>query len=261
MAEGVRYTTQLQAGLGLVNETPLLFELYQPGMSSSELFASALASGRFPLVTARRLENIVRECFVPRYLRQQGIADTLKKFIPHLQRDEILQVMLLHTARANAILSDFIREVYWPLYMAGRETLEKDAALQFVKHAIQEGKTQSAWSEGTVDRVASYLLGACTDFGLLAPRRTGPRKLTPPRLQLKVAAYLAYDLKLQGLGDNQLLNHPDWQLFGLEWNDVRDQLKRLSLQGLLILQTAGDVTHISWQYKSMEELIDVLIRY
>ena len=39
---------------------------------------------------------------------------------------------------------------------------------------------------------------------------------------------------------------------------LRDQLKRLSLQGHLIFQAASDVVHIGWTYKNMEEVIDVI---
>lgn len=255
------YTTQLQAGLGLVDETRLLLELYEPGMTSGQLFDKALSSGLFPLVTARRLRNIVQECFAPRYLRQPGVAAALKRLLPHLERSELLQLLMLHTARANAILSDFIREVYWPHYIAGRDSLSREDALEFVQYAVQEGKTQKPWSESTIQRVSAYLLGTCADFGILEARRTGPRRINPVRLHPRVAAYLAYDLKSQGLGDNQVLNHPDWQLFGLEHADVREQFKRLSLQGLLILQAAGDVTHVSWQYKTKEEAVDVLAGY
>ncbi len=64
----------------------------------------------------------------------------------------------------------------------------------------------------------------------------------------------------QGLGDNQILTHEDWQLFGLTPDDVRDLLKRLSLQGLLILQSAGDVVHVGWTCKTLDELSDVITR-
>ena len=55
-----------------------------------------------------------------------------------------------------------------------------------------------------------------------------------------------------------MLAHPDWLLFGLEREDVLAELKRLALHGLFIVQAAGEVVKISWPYKSMEELIDVL---
>lgn len=255
------YTTQLQAGLGLIEETKRLLDLYEPGMSTQQLYERALESGQFPLVTARRLLNIVKECFAPRYLRQPGVAISVKQLLPVLDSDERRQLLMLYTTRANVILADFIREVYWPRYISGRNCLSREDARHFVENAVREGKTQKTWSDSTVSRLSSYLLSACADFGLLESRRSGPRRLYTVRLSYRVAAYLAYDLKFQGRGDNQVINHPDWQLFGLERSDVREQFKRLSLEGLLIMQTAGDVTHISWQYKDLQEVIDVLAGY
>ena len=78
MTEERFYTTQLQAGLGLIEETRLLLDLYEPEMSTRDLFNKALESGLFPRVSARRLDNIVRECFAPRYLRTLGVALGLK---------------------------------------------------------------------------------------------------------------------------------------------------------------------------------------
>ena len=260
MTEERFYTTQLQAGLGLIEETRLLLGLYEPEMSTRDLFNKALESGLFPRVSARRLNNIVRECFAPRYLRTPGVALGLKNLAASLERGEFDQLLFLHTARANLILADFVREVFWPRYSGGRDTLNREDAMEFVGHAVREGKTQSHWADSTVRRVSAYLLGSCADFGLLAGSSRGPRTIQPLRLHAKTAAYLAYDLRFQGLADNQILAHTDWQLFGLEWADVRDQFKRLSLEGFLILQTAGDVTHVSWTLKTREELIDVLAR-
>jgi hypothetical protein len=62
------YTTRLQAGLGLIPETEKLLSLWQPGIESRTLLDSALSSGEFPTMTARRLRNIVTEGFAPRYL-------------------------------------------------------------------------------------------------------------------------------------------------------------------------------------------------
>lgn len=254
------YTTQLQAGLALIEETRLLLGLYESGMTSVQLSEKALNSGQFPLVSARRLRNIVIECFAPRYMRAPGTAGALKLLATGLTRQEFSQLLLLYTARANLVLDEFIREFYWPRYSAGRDSITLDDAREFVLTAVREGKTQKPWSDITIQRISSYLVSSCADFGLLSDNVRGPRKLLPFRIQPKVAAYLAYDLKFQGLGDNQILGHSDWQLFGLEREDVRDQLKRLSLQGFLIMQSAADVTQISWAYKHMDEVIDVLTK-
>jgi len=252
------YTTQLQAGLGLLEETRQLLQVYQPGMSASQLYEAALASGRFPLVTARRLRNIVAECFAPRYMRDPHVAVRLKSLVDRFTTAELNQLLFIYTARANLVLADFIREVYWARYSAGRNDLQLDDARTFVANSVREGKAQKLWSETTIKRVSSYLMGCCADYGLLTTTGRNQRSIAAYRILPKVAAYLAYDLKFSGLGDNQIVSSSDWALFGLERADVRDQLKRLSLQGLLIFQAASDVVHIGWTYKSMEELIDVI---
>ena len=252
------YTTRLQAGLGLIEESRLLLDLYEPGMTTSELYKAALDSGQFPTLTARRLRNVVVEGFAPRYLRDPAVAEALQRLAPRWDRAEFLQLLLLHTARANLILADFIFEVFWRRYSAGYDELSREDALNFVESAVQQGRTGKYWSAGTINRVASYLLGACADFGLLSDNRGGLRRIQPLRLCKRVAVYLAYDLKHRGFGDNQILAHRDWQLFGMAREDVRQQMKQLSLDGDLIVQSAGEVTQITWRYKTMSEVIDVL---
>ncbi|WP_414616806.1 BrxA family protein, partial [Stenotrophomonas muris] len=110
MADNTPYTTQLQAGLGLVNETKTLLDLWSPGMSANQLHQVALESGRFPTVTARRLRNIVVECFAPRYLVAGGApAAHLRRLSATISTADLTQLMLVFTSRANPILGDFVR--------------------------------------------------------------------------------------------------------------------------------------------------------
>jgi len=253
------YTTQLQAGLGLLQETRLLLSIWGLGMSSPTLYQAALRSGEFPNVSARRLRNIVRECFAPRYLVADGKpARYLKQLAGALAPAELSQLLFLHTCRANQILADFVRDVFWERYAAGDDRVTVDEAKAFVRRGVDDGKTAKRWSDSTVKRVTSYLLGCCTDYGLLGKRTLSARAIVPYRIEAKAAAYLAHDLHFAGLGDNALLTHPDWRLFGLAREDVREELKRLSLQGHLILQSAGEITHIGWKHNHMADVVGVL---
>lgn len=253
------YTTQLQAGLGLVDDTKQLLDLWCPGMTASQLHQKALESGRFPNVTARRLRNIVSECFAPRYLVSHGApAHHMKTLVGEIAGSDLIQLMLLFTARANPILGDFIRTVYWARYAGGYTEISNDDARQFVERAIDDGKTAVRWSEATVRRVSAYLTGCCADYGLLGAGSRSSRRLQAFRISPVAAAYLAYDLHFSGLGDNALLAHEDWELFGLAREDVLGELKKLSLKGLVIVQAAGDAVRISWKQASMEDLCDVL---
>ena len=259
MAPTKHYSTQLQAGLGLVNETKTLFDLWSPGMSAAQLHQVALESGRFPTVTARRLRNIVVECFAPRYLVSGGApAVHLKRLSSRLSTAELTQIMLVFTSRANPILGDFIRHVYWARYAGGYSQISNDDARAFVERGIDDGKTVKRWSESTVRRVSAYLTGCCADYGMLERGQKTSRPIIPFRVSPSVAAFLAYELHFSGVGDNALLTHEDWQLFGLAREDVLEEIKRLSLKGLLIVQAAGDVIRISWKQHDMEALCDVL---
>lgn len=253
------YTTQLQAGLGMIEETQVLLELWHEGMTPAELGQLALTTGQFPNVSARRLRNIVGECFAPRYLRDAAApARLLKQLRPILKRGQFEQLLFLYTCRAIPIFYDFVREVYWPAYAAGRHTITYDDARDFVTRANQEGKTTRSWSEGTIKRVAGYLNGVCADFGLLERTSKPIRRILPYRLEPTVALILAHDLHAAGLGDNLVLAHSDWELFGLQRLDVLDELRRLAAQDWLIVQAAGNVIRIEWQFKDLEALANAI---
>lgn len=259
MSGQTNYDSNLAMGLGLIEETKILLRIWSPPLDATGLYERVLVSGLLPNVTAYRLRNIVVRCFSPRYLRDEAKpARNLKALLPALASAEIIQLFFLYTCRANAILADFIRNVYWPKYEAGRPDISRVDAEDFIRRAIDDGKTPSQWAEGQIKRVGRYLTGCCSDFGLLGKRTSTGRQLIPFRIEPKVAAYLAHELHFSGLGDNTLTLHPDWQLFGMTKADVLEELKRHSLKGLLILQSAGDITTIGWKSKKMEELLDVL---
>lgn len=79
-----------------------------------------MESGRFPNVTARRLRNIVVECFAPRYLVAGGSpAAHLKRLATAISTADVTQLLLVFTGRANPILGNFVRQVYWARYAGG----------------------------------------------------------------------------------------------------------------------------------------------
>ncbi|MBF0233950.1 MAG: DUF1819 family protein [Desulfamplus sp.] len=259
MEEKIYYTTQLSAGLGLTDETKILLNIWEPGLDASALFQAALDSGEFANVSARRLKNIVLECFAPRYLADDALpAKILKNHQALFSSTEFNQLLCLYTCRANLILADFIRQVYWVQYSSGYDTLSNEDAKDFVVRAVEEGKTVKPWSESTIKKVSSYLTGCCSDFALLEKIRKPERKFIPFRLESKVAAILVHDLHFSGVGDNAAIYHKDWGIFGLEPEDVRSELKRLSLKNYLMIQSAGDVTRIGWNFKNMEEFLNVI---
>ena len=252
------YDTKLSAGLGLIQETARLLGIWQPGIDSAGLVKVALESGTFPAVSARRLRNIVVEAFAPRFLTDDGRTATfLQSVHGRIGSADFRSMLFIHACRANPILHDFVTDIYWSRYSAGQSSVGKDDAIQFVRRAVDLGRTRKRWSDIMIIRMSQYLLGACEDFGLLGSIRTGG-KILPFRISPSVAVFLAHDLHFRSLGDNAVVRHRDWALFGLALEDTLAEMKRLALTGEIILQAAGTITHIAWKLKSMEELADVL---
>jgi hypothetical protein len=137
-----KYTTRLQAGLGLVPETQKLLAAWAPGMSGQDLIKVALASGDFPTVAARRLRNVIIEAFCPRFLTDEGApANLLKAISGSISREDFRALCFLFTCRANVILADFVHHVYWPRYSAGGSSVSKEDSLKFVASAVSNGRT------------------------------------------------------------------------------------------------------------------------
>ena len=249
------YTSKLGAGLGMIEETRILLDLWNEGMDSSALNSAALNSGRFPGISARRLRNLIMDCFAPRYLVNGATPALMLKALGRaLSSREYEQLMFLFTCRAHVILADFVRDVYWPAYASGHDTLNNDEARVFVVQANQDGKTSAPWSDTTIQNVAGYLTGCCADFGLLERGVRRVRRILPYHLEPRVATILGYDLHFTGISDNRVIENEDWALFGLEPADVLAELKRMALKGLVIVQAAGGATWVGWEYKSRGDM-------
>lgn len=255
-----KYTTQLQAGLGMISETMDLLHLWEPGMIPAHLAERAVETGLFSRATARRARNLAAEMFAPRYLADDGmVASRLKYLVEHrFPHDSLVQLFFLQTARAQRVLADFVIEVYWPKYMAGASNLLREDAEGFIHRALDAGRMQKRWSETTIKRISGYLLGCCVDFGLLVNERGNNRTIKRFSIRPEVALYLTHDLHFRGLSDMAVVNHPDWRLFGLELAEVIRLVKNLSHDGHLLVQSSADLVQISWKYRSMEECLNAL---
>lgn len=260
MTGGRPFTTQLQAGLGMVNETLALLRLWEPGDTAARLSDKAIEQGIFARTTARRTRNIVSEMFAPRYLASRGEpARHLKALVEgRLPADDLRQLLFLYTARAQAIFGEFVTDVYWVHYSGGALRVGRRQAEEFVRRALDSDRMQSRWAESTVKKVSGYLIGCCSDFGLLDGAQRSDRAIQRFSIRPAAALYLAYDLHTAGFGDAAVIAHADWQLFGLNQSETLRVIKGLAHDGHLIAQAGGDVVRISWAYPTMEACISAL---
>ena len=252
------YTVMLAKGQGMVSETILLLKAWQPGMSPAELGQLLREQGLIAKASARRASDLVKEVFAPRFLCDDARpAKYLRALVENdLGSEKLRQLFLLHTARANAILRDFIVEVYWKHYSAGAAFLQTPDALTFILGAHATGRIPRPWSESMKIRMAQYLLACLTDFGLTRDRPKAGKEIRPFAILNSTTLYLAHEAHFAGLSDHAVLDHADWKLFGLDRRGVLEELRKVADEGHFIVQFSGDLLRVSWKYKTMEECLD-----
>ena len=155
--EESKYTANLTQGLGLIDETLAILELWTPGMSSAQLNEVALKSGLFSSMTARRLRNIVTEVIKSRYLTDEARpARLIKMLVGKFDKRVVSQMMYYYTCLANRILFDFVKgrpvkvfpELYEPdqreegdrvVEAGGGAKREHSVGAQTARHEVERG--------------------------------------------------------------------------------------------------------------------------
>lgn len=253
------YTIGLAKGQGMVDETILLLRVWSGGMTVSDLRKQVVGEGLIPKATAYRTSDIVTRVFAPRYLRDNAEpAARLKRLVERgMAKERLTQLFLIHTARENLVLHDFIRDVYWKHYLAGARTIQRQEALDFIRSARSIGRISKPWSDAVSLKMTRYLLASLTDFRLTRDLPQGRREILPFNLLPSTTVYLAYDIHFRGGNDNAILEHPDWALFGLDRTGVVQELRRAG-EGHFIVQYSGELLRISWKHKKMEDCLDAI---
>ena len=258
--QDVVYNTNLAKAQGLVPETFELLAMWEPGMSAIDLRDQVQAAGALGRASATRISDIVQRGFAQRYLvDRNGPASWLKQLVRSgASRSFLRQVFLIFTARHNQVFHDFVTSTYWRKVAAAAEEITKADARDFLERAVADGRIVPRWSDSQMERVTRYLLGTLEDFQLIGENRLKKRLLRPPTIFPETVRFLAHDLHFAGGDNKQLVEHSDWQLFGLLPADVIAQLEKEAARGHLQVQNAGQVLRIEWRYANMEQVINAI---
>ena len=247
------YNSNLLKGTGLIQETLTLVEYYEEGESILDYHKRILEGGLLSKSTENRVKDIVRNVFAGRYL----VYDLpIPKYLRNMRdnyasMDVITQLFYIYTCRANAILADFIREVYFPKSWKSYSSLKASDPKDFIRESLMDGRIPVSWSDSTVSKVSEHIIATLIDFRLIERNKN----ILPYRLIELSANYLIHELHFRGLTDYDIWHHEDWKLFGLTKEEVIKEIEKISFSGTFIFQFSGELLRISWQYKNMEDFI------
>ncbi len=213
---------------------------YRPGQTRPAFSAVLSGAGTLAEYTESRRKDLLERFFVrfPTDVRDWSALTTLlERGTPQAQA----LALYFHTARTEALVGDFARQVLHPAWLEGRHDVLLDDVVAWVGQ-VTRARGQ-VWSESLARRVAQGLLSIARDAGLLEGVQR--KRLRYPYLPDEVTLYVVLTLRAQGFTTGQrVVAHPDWQLFLLGELDVSAHLARLAEQGVLEWSATGSVYHL-----------------
>src|SRR6185312_16069506 len=250
------YNSDLLKGTGLIQETLLLLDIYEPGISKKDLIEGVIQSNVLVKSHKNRIKDIIKHVFYRRFFTHgESAVIALKKLrAAHIPLETLSQLFLVYTCRRNLILFDFITEVYQKLAQQNESILPQDAATLFIEESLRSGHMEQAWAESTKKKIAQHIHACLIDFKLIDKQKN----ILPLYLSDAAANFLAHEMHFNNCSDEAIVNAEEWRLFGYTRYDIIKHLERLSFQGHYIFQNSGDIIKIAWVYHNMNEFTDAI---
>lgn len=224
------YTAALASKAGLVPETRLYLEIFGQ-VHDPAAARKALIDERLPQ-RSRETRTTIAEFIQRRLVRWNPpawVLDDLVAFAANDTAASLESALLLHVARQDVMLYEFVQAVIMPRWAAGETTLERADAQRFLDEAEPEHPEVDGWSHATRRRVAGGMLSVLRDYGLL--RGTSVRQIVEPVVPAEVAEHLVTLLAAEGIPPGEVAAHPDWRLWLWDHGRAESALQRAQGEG------------------------------
>jgi hypothetical protein len=223
------YVSTLSSKTSLLDETKAFLRLYaQSGDTSS--VCRELIAGELPQASRQTriaIVNVLRVRLV-NWQPPSWVLDALWSFAQDTQSDAFLVALLLHIARQDLLLYEFVQKVLVPRWHDGSHQLIRSDVQGFLDQAQEEHPEVGRWSHSTREHLSQHLLATLRDCLLLKGSLT--KQIVLPVVPMQVAHHLIQLLQAEGISQEGISNHPDWRLWLWEPEQVRTALRVYELQ-------------------------------
>ena len=206
------YLLRLASKTSLLEEARLFLQAYAR-LGSIEAARQALVNGELPQ-RSRATRQTILEIVLLRLVRWHPpawVLDDLVTFAQDGHQAELQAALLLHSARQDNLLYDIIQEVVVPRWLEGEHELIRADVQRFLDATQPVHPEIAGWSHSTREKLSSNALATLRDFGLL--QGTASKHIVEPILPLTVVRHLIRLLREEGIAEEELAHHVDWQLW------------------------------------------------
>lgn len=251
------YTSRIIKAGALIEDTKTLFSQWDEDQSIVKNLDRIRQQNLFGKASRKRIEDMLL-IFRRRYLKSESQALALSKLVKGKTPDQILKpILLYYTAQADQLLMDIMTESLSRLYRQGLSEVAPQYLATDIGKWVDEGKTTSPWSNGTISRVVQGLLATLRDFGVLEGQVK--KRIASTYLPPESFSFITFELSLQGLSGERLIYDPSWKLFFLDPAMVERLLMIAHQENLLHYSAAGSLSRIDFPADTLEGYADALV--
>jgi hypothetical protein len=251
------YTSRLQKGGALLEDVRILIRIWDNDATISVGQTKVIEENILGKKTRKRAKDVIMHCFVPRFIKgDPPEAWRLMKVLEdrNLPLEILKPIYYWITARSERLIYDYVTDKVFTKSKGSDYIIRMDETIEWIKKRLSEQK--KSWSNDVTKRVASGLLSALRDFGILEGK--GKKRIAPVYLPIESFSYIVFVLYSLGTTPEKIISHKDWKLFLM----VPQVVERLFLEAhqmrLLHFQAAGNIYRIEFFAKTIEEMADVI---
>ncbi len=171
-----------------------------------------------------------------------------------LPNDVFADLVLVFSARNDALLSDFLTKVFWPSARLCRPYLTVSDAVNLIDQGESDHRINDPWSPVVKTKIARGLLGAVRDCGYLGSERTAHRAIIKNACGWRTCVVLAALHHFEGANPTQATS--DWLCLGLRKEEAAHVLADHAAKAGAVVQLGGGTLNVAWPANTIEEVIN-----
>jgi len=223
----------------LIKEVYSIFQAVSNGLPVENLRRTVL-EGRILLHSSYETRRSIWNHIHRRYFTFNN--DWVVRSLAYASREGInspsfLSLAYLYYALRDNLTFKFVTGPLWEKWEKRIVTVDRDDVLSFLEEESISNPIIDRWYDSTKKKLASNMLSALRDFGLLTGVRR--KKIQRPPIAQETVFHLLSILMSEGLKGHNIINAPDWRLFLWSGADIAHALNDLSIRGWIGFEKTG----------------------
>lgn len=142
----------------------------------------------------------------------------------------------------DRLVADLNQQLLFPLLRKAPVNIRVQDVLAFLERATKNHPEILTWTDTTILRLARHYLASIRDFGLAKGKIK--KTTTRPALYGAPARLLIRALRLNGVGDIDIIRSPIFRLLAIDQAEVIDAFSDLNQRGELRFKIQGDIVDL-----------------